>query len=269
MSQSIAALTQVFGAARTIDSTGVSFTAGTWLQQVQPGSFRGVGFVLDAGETKTGRRVALHEYPYRDEAWAEDLGQLPRRFTVQAFLVGDDVYQQRDAMVQASEQPGNGTLVHPTFGTVEVVLLDFQVTDRRERGRVVEVNFVFVLAGDVIYPDVLSDVAAFVKTKAAAVLGASADDLGKFMQSAVSNTRAAVAGVTGYLNLAKGAVNDATRIANSVRGLVGFYGRFAQGSKGTLLPAHATVPSVLAAATQSRTAVLTAAGQVESLARLL
>ena len=45
----------------------------------------GVGFVLDAGDTAAGRRVAIHEYPYRDDAWAEDLGKLPRRFSIQAF----------------------------------------------------------------------------------------------------------------------------------------------------------------------------------------
>jgi prophage DNA circulation protein len=269
MSQAISAITQLFGAARTIDSTGLSFTAGTWLQQVQPGSWRGNPFVLDAGETKTGRRVALHEYPYRDEAWAEDLGQLPRRFTVQAFLIGDDVYQQRDAMVAASEEGGSGTLVHPTFGTVEVVLLDFTVTDRRERGRVVEVNFVFVLAGDVVFPSILSDVAGLVGTKIQGLLGATGDDLAKFMKTAVSNTRAAIAGVTGYVNLAKGVVNDATRVVNSVKGLVGFFGRFAQCRKGGLLPATATVKGVLAAATESRSAVIKAAGQVETLARLL
>src|SRR5262249_16599750 len=56
-------------------------------------SWRGVGFVMDVGQTTTGRRIAIHEYPYRDSIWAEDLGKLPRRFSFQAFLTGDDVYQ--------------------------------------------------------------------------------------------------------------------------------------------------------------------------------
>ena len=123
-------LTQTAGLTLTPDTSSTSWLQGSWWQQLQPGSWRGVGFVMDAAENRAGRRVAVHEYPYRDTVWAEDLGRLPRRFAFQAFLVGDDVYQQRNAMILACEQPGEGTLVHPTLGAVQCVLLDFTTTER-------------------------------------------------------------------------------------------------------------------------------------------
>jgi prophage DNA circulation protein len=134
------------------DISGLTWGSGAWFLQLQPGSWRGVGFVMDVAQCKAGRRVAVHEYPYRPTIWAEDLGLLPRRFAVQAYLTGDDVYQQRDAMIAACETAGPGALVHPTMGTMQVVLLDFSVTDRREHGRMVEIALAFIVSGDVQFP---------------------------------------------------------------------------------------------------------------------
>ena len=118
----IGPLVQVAGTALQTDQSDASWLDGTWWERLQPGSWRGVGFVMDAAENRAGRRTAIHEYPYRDTVWVEDLGRLPRRFAFQAFQVGDDVYQQRDAMIQACEQPGEGTLVHPTLGSVNTTI---------------------------------------------------------------------------------------------------------------------------------------------------
>src|SRR5436190_10552423 len=93
-------------AANAIDNSGRSWEGGHWFEQLQPGSWRGHGFVMDMAQTSGGRRTALHEYPYRDSIWLEDLGKLPRRYVFQAFLTGDDVYQRRDAMLAACEKPG-------------------------------------------------------------------------------------------------------------------------------------------------------------------
>jgi prophage DNA circulation protein len=261
--------TQTVGNARTIDNSGNSWSGGEWWEQLQPGSWRGVGFVLDAGQTAAGRRIALHEYPYRDDAWAEDLGKLPRRFSVQAFLVGDDVYQQRDAMLRVVEQSGSGTLVHPTLGSIQCVLLDFSATDRRERGRYVELQFAFILAGDVQYPATAIATGSAVTSAAAALTAASQGDLGAALAPIAIVPQAATASVPQFTGMATAAVSDASRIIGSVRGLQGCYGRFSNGSLSTLQPANATVSGVLAAATTARSAVFVAAATVNRIASLL
>jgi prophage DNA circulation protein len=262
-------LSQVIGNAARSDNTGNSWTGGEWWQQLQPGSWRGVGFVLDAGQTAAGRRIAIHEYPYRDDAWAEDLGKLPRRFTVQAFLVGDDVYSQRDAMLAACEQAGSGTLVHPSLGSLSCVLLEFSVTDRRERGRYVELQFAFILAGDVQYPSTSIATGQAVSSAASALNFASQADLGAALDQITTVPRAAIGAVSGFTGMVTSAVNDASRIIGAVRGLSGSYGRYSNGSLATLQPATATVSGLLGAATTARSAVYSAADTVNRLASFL
>lgn len=269
MSDTFGAISQVVGYAQTIDNSGQSWTGGEWWQQLQPGSWRGVGFVLDAGETRAGRRIALHEYPYRDDAWAEDLGKLPRRFTVQAYLVGDDVYSQRDAMLAACEQAGAGTLIHPTLGAIECVLLEFSVTDRRERGRYVELQLSFIISGDVQYPSTIIATGSAVMSAASALTGASQSDLGSTLDSIGSVASSAANCVASFTGQVTAAVNDASQVIGAVRGLQGFYGRYATGSLMTMQPAGSTVSSLLAAATTARSAVYSAANLVNMAASAL
>jgi prophage DNA circulation protein len=265
----VARIGQLAGGALEVDNSGLSFTGGSWWQQLQPGSWRGVGFVLDAGQTKAGRRVAIHEYPYRDTAWPEDLGLLPRRFSVEAYLTGDDVYQQRDAMLAACEQPGPGTLVHPTLGSVQCVLLDFTVTDRRERGRYVEVSLAFILAGDVLYPGTALNTGDAITSASAALNAASKGDLGGVLASVTSSVHQVTGAVGQFTSIAGTMVNDASRVFGAVRGLTGFFGRFSTGSRSTLLPITATVQTALNAATTARTLVNSSIGLVNHVASLL
>jgi prophage DNA circulation protein len=251
------------GSAAAIDNSATSWSGSTWWLQLQPGSWRGVGFVMDAAEAKAGRRVAVHEYPYRDTVWPEDLGKLPRRFAFQAFLTGDDVYSQRDAMIAACEQSGPGTLVHPTMGTVQVVLLDFTVIDRRERGRYVEITFAFVLAGDISYPTTAISTGQNVADAATATRSISTGDLSTSLAGISPVPTAGTAAVPQFTGMATGAVDDPARILSSVKGLPGFYGRYASGSLMTVQPAGATPSSLLSATTSARSAVY-AAGQALS-----
>jgi prophage DNA circulation protein len=265
----VAKLGQTLGIAGAVDNSGLSFAGGSWWQQLQPGSWRGVGFVLDAGQTKAGRRVAIHEYPYRDTAWSEDLGKLPRRFTVEAYLTGDDVYQQRDAMLAACEQPGAGTLVHPTLGSLQCVLLDFTVTDRRERGRYVEVALSFIIAGDVLYPGATTNTTDAIGSASVALTAASKGDLGGVLSSVTSTVHQVTGAVGQFTSIAGTMVNDASRVFGAVRGLSGYFGRFATGSRSTLLSPLATVQSALNAATTARSLVNSSIGLVNHAASLL
>jgi hypothetical protein len=253
-------LVQTAGTGLQADTSSTSWLNASWWQQLQPGSWRGVGFVMDAAENKAGRRVAVHEYPYRDTVWAEDLGRLPRRFSFQAFLVGDDVYQQRNAMIQACEQAGEGTLVHPTLGSVQCVLLDFTTTDRRERGRMVELAFSFVVSGDLLFPATTTGATGDqVNTAALALNQASAADLGQIVTGpAPTLATQQTAMIASFAGLAVTAVNDPTRALNAVAGLPGYYGRYAAGRRGTTLPLSATVNSCLSDSIASRAAVISA-----------
>ncbi|MEN4843378.1 DNA circularization N-terminal domain-containing protein, partial [Pantoea agglomerans] len=78
----------------------------SWNDNLQDASLRGIAFKVDSDEATFGRRVQVHEYPNRDKPWAEDLGRATRRFSVQAYLIGDDFFEQRNRLIEAIEKPG-------------------------------------------------------------------------------------------------------------------------------------------------------------------
>lgn len=127
-----------------------------WQSQLQASSFRGVPFAVVAEEGSHGRRQAVHEYPYRDTAWIEDLGRGTRRFMIRGFLIqnsqiygGGDVIAQRQSLVAACEAKGSGTLVHPTLGelTVSIPENGLRISGSMESGRVFEFTLMALESG--------------------------------------------------------------------------------------------------------------------------
>ncbi len=92
-------------------------------KQTIGGSFRGVPFLVSSSDRGGGRRVVVHEFPYRDSPFAEDLGRAGRPFRLECYVVGDDYMTQRDALLAALEDvSGPGALVHPYHGLLSVIV---------------------------------------------------------------------------------------------------------------------------------------------------
>lgn len=99
------------------------------------GKFRDAVFRLDSYETGTGRRVDVAEYPLRNIPNAQDLGRKARRFKFTAYVLGPGWEQERDALLNACEEDGPGTLVHPFHGEHTVVCEDCVVSESRASGQ--------------------------------------------------------------------------------------------------------------------------------------
>ncbi|MGX1099272.1 DNA circularization N-terminal domain-containing protein [Amorphus sp. MBR-141] len=87
-----------------------------------PGQYRGVVFDVPDTRTEVGRRVAEHLFPGRDDAEYDDLGMLPEVVSVEGVLLGDDYIAQAMALRAAFKRPGPGTLYHPWFGWMRVIV---------------------------------------------------------------------------------------------------------------------------------------------------
>lgn len=125
----------------------------SWIDNLQDASLRGVPFKVDEDEATFGRRVQVHEYPNRDKPWAEDMGRATRRFSVQAYLVGDDYFEQRNRLIEAVEKPGSCTLVHPFYGEMTVTVTDeVRVSHTKDEGRICRVSFSFIESGELSFP---------------------------------------------------------------------------------------------------------------------
>lgn len=125
----------------------------SWIDNLQDASLRGVPFKVDEDEATFGRRVQVHEYPNRDKPWAEDMGRATRRFSVQAYLIGDDYFEQRNKLIEAVEKPGSCTLVHPFYGEMTVTVTDeVRVSHTKDEGRMCRVSFSFIESGELSFP---------------------------------------------------------------------------------------------------------------------
>jgi prophage DNA circulation protein len=161
----------------------------TWRARLLPASFRGAGFHVETNARASGRRIAMHEFPKRDDPYAEDMGRRARRHPVTAYIVqsvlnGFDYVPERDALIDALEAEGPGLLILPTLGEYSVVCAGYNVAERRERGGYCEFEIDFLESGDGVALRFFDDTAGLVEQKADDAGAAAAESLDRTLTSA-------------------------------------------------------------------------------------
>jgi prophage DNA circulation protein len=104
-------------------------------KQLVGASFRGVPFLVESSERSGGRRVQVHEFPLRDDPFAEDLGRKARTFRIDGYVIGDDYLTKRDALQVALEDvAGPGEFVDPFHGVKRAMCVGLSVRSTRAEG---------------------------------------------------------------------------------------------------------------------------------------
>jgi prophage DNA circulation protein len=117
-------------------------------KNIQKGSFRGAQFETFDAEVTFGRRNVLHEYPLKDEPFAEDLGRKAREYTFNAYVIGKNLYNARNALIRAIEDTDTpGVLKHPTLGSILAIPKDCRTTFNNKEGGLEYFTITFVEAG--------------------------------------------------------------------------------------------------------------------------
>jgi len=259
------------------------------LGDLQPASFRGVPFACLLNESRFGRSIALHEYPFKDTQWAEDLGRGTRKFTIHGFLItdsliygGGNVIDQRDQLVQAAETKGAGTLIHPTLGRLQVSIPEegLVIQERLDAGSYMEFILYCYETGERSFPSASADQDDDIGSAADDIDSAAGEDFeadaagpldfGSFVGSTAIQTATSWVGLLGM------AATDATSIFNLAAALPGNFGRFFNGALSgfatTLLSSTVliTLESLVLASAQTRqaitnagTALIAAAGSLD------
>lgn len=235
---------------------------------LQKASFRGVPFSVEATHVKMGRRQAIHEYPFRDGGWPEDMGRALRTYSFSGYLLGDLAPVLQLALNTVVELEGPGLLIHPTIGAVQVGVLSAATSVHKTKMRMIEVAFEFIEASEVIFPTAIIATAISVLLLCSSALSASNSDLGSdagpaaaigpqvtsqgqsVVQAFTAATVAAGADPGGIVSMAKALPAPD---ANTT------YGRYAAGSASVVLPQGTTVATLQALLATQRS-VLAAAG---------
>ncbi len=118
-----------------------------WRAVLQPASFNGCGFKVEAGSKPGGRRLATHEYPKGETPYTEDMGRRATRWQITGYCIGPNYLSDRDAVIAASNLEGPFTLVHPSFGSMQVHCELCVPTETREKGGFCAFEMTFVEAG--------------------------------------------------------------------------------------------------------------------------
>lgn len=234
--------------------------------QLQTASWRGVPFAVTGSTVKVGRRVALHEYPYRDEVWVEDMGRAGRRISLSGFLLqdaaygGGDVLAQRAALIAACETQENGTgeLVHPSLGRITASLLDFECEERSERGRAFDVRFTFIEGGTEQFPTLAIATQAQTGLSVVAAFAAEAQDFVNRMTALVQSPALVgeiVRTAQAFVINAQTITQRATSLVAMVATLKGEYGRFVGEFTAAVKNPSTTIQQLIGAGARARETV--------------
>ncbi|MFM9902133.1 MAG: DNA circularization protein [Polaromonas sp.] len=194
------------------------------------GQFRGIPFHTVDADLKVGRRTVLHEYPQRDVPYVEDLGRRARQYAVEAYVLGDNYFAERDALINAIETAGPGELVHPRYGRLIVAVQDYvTVKESAAQGGIARFSIVFVAAGQNVFPQAEDSTVGKVEEAADATDQAAEDDFGQSYSVqgpsvlSVAGIRALQHDVDALLLMARRAtdVSGLASIVGAVAGLTG------------------------------------------------
>ena len=248
---------------------------------LSPASFRGAQFAVTNSETSGGRRIVVHQYPGRNTPWAEDMGRGVRRFRLTGFILNGDmllggatIAMQRSALITACEAKGAGTLVHPTLGSLNVMVEKYSIGEDLGAGYASDVTLDCVESGVQTFPNIAA-VQGGIAAANTALKKASSASAVRRMLAAIAKAQAKLADVltevAKYASYAFILSTDATALYRLASVLSGSYGRYNAGGNAGLLGTNATIYSasntvadLVPVASTARVAVSTAASTLEA-----
>lgn len=130
------------------DLEKVQFTIDGEVREFVGGSFRGVPFFVESHELSTGRRLVVDNLPNADANTIQDLGRKTRGISFAAYLLGQDVFRQKQALIDALELGGVGDLVHPYLGRFKAYGGDLNLSEAKSEKEYARVALTFAIVND-------------------------------------------------------------------------------------------------------------------------
>ncbi|MFJ1218953.1 DNA circularization protein [Yersinia enterocolitica] len=125
-----------------------------WAENLQNASFRGITFDVINTDEQISRDHAAYEYPYVDGADLKDLGRKARPFRMTAFLWGDNYEYRLQRLTAALDEPGDGELIHPIYGSIpSVIVTSYSIRHEAESpdSCTLELNFLENRTGSALF----------------------------------------------------------------------------------------------------------------------
>lgn len=209
----------------SISNLGNPFNTPTWLQQLQPASFRGVPFNAKTYTNGGSRKNIIHEYYGSNRIMVEDAGLGVQTVEISGFLIGPNVYAQRNALLGAVDAGGAGVLIHPSLGKLNANVMSFTFSE--EVGNVIDITISFVLSplattstnAMLTTVNTQSSVLTSALNLQGTMLGNTFNSIGGLISTTENAASSVISTVAGYANIVGSAVNDVNRSIGSVLGI--------------------------------------------------
>lgn len=130
----------------------------SWRDNLWGASFRKAHFKVLSSNTSVGRRNVVHQYPFREDLYVEDLGGDTDEFLVEGYIVQNkendyDYFTERDLLIKELKKPGPGTLHHPFWGQLIVSLVGkATIKESFSEGGIARFSITFVRAEEATAP---------------------------------------------------------------------------------------------------------------------
>lgn len=151
------------------------------------GEFREALFFYQESSGSGGRKTQTHEYPNKTERYVEDLGGLEKKFTFNVYTDDNVSYSERDLLIEALDKPGVGTLVHPSFGDLKVVVVGYTFAESVKELGITKFTINFEVASQNVLPIKVTATKGFLAQLKSDILGdneKSFDDRWKSVKNA-------------------------------------------------------------------------------------
>jgi len=123
----------------------------SWKESLQQASLDGVDFQCRSASDSIERALALYEYPHRDGAEIEDLGQKAGTYSITAVLWGDqyeatlaDLRKVLDRRNATDSEYEYGVLIHPIYGALRIAVQRYNVRHTEDRPDYCEIDITFI-----------------------------------------------------------------------------------------------------------------------------
>lgn len=246
-----------------------------FFKDLQPAKWRNLPFGVSSIALSLGRKIAVHEYPYVDGIYAEDLGAKGKAFHVMGFIVeGGGAYggkgtlkQQLEEFEKAAMQWGDSEFIHPTLGArPKMCLLNLDI-EQDQQGRVAALRF--TLLENKVKPTTMVVANTQAQTLALSAVAKKATLLETLMmiKGAVRSVRAGILSVVNrFTTMVRQVISTATSLFSMITGLPGEIGRYIGSAIPQDLKTNKTIQQLIGLGSANRVNVI---NKVEQLANAL
>ncbi len=201
-----------------------------WDTDLQDASFRGVPFECTTTKDTAPKTLAIKQAPYSNEAEIEDMGNDPRRISIQAVYTGHDYLTWVNALEAALSATGPGELIHPVFGVQQVHVVNHEIEHEATSPDFCTISIEFIKA-KADKRELFVPVATPEKIATAIIIDAPASALESALEklkigdtdklfNTVNTIRNGIDQARSYLGVAKQTIEDVLSPANWILGLV-------------------------------------------------